>query len=60
MNTNGILRHYFPKGFDFTTISDEDLILVEKKPKNRPRKCLGYRPPAEFLRQALRVRALAI
>lgn len=24
-NTNGILRHYFPKGFDFTIISDSDI-----------------------------------
>ena len=58
-NTNGILRHYYPKGFDFTTISDEELELVVKKINNRPRKCLGYRTPAEVLRQALRG-ALAI
>jgi transposase, IS30 family len=53
-NTNGILRHYYPKGFDFTTISDEELEVVVKKINNRPRKCLGYRSPAEVMRQALR------
>ena len=58
-NTNGILRHYYPKGFDFTTISDEDLEQVVKKINNRPRKCLDYRTPAEVMRQALRG-ALAI
>lgn len=58
-NTNGILRHYYPKGFDFTTISDEELELVVKKINHRPRKCLDYRSPAEVMRQALRG-ALAI
>jgi len=52
-NTNGILRHYFPKGFDFTTISDEELERVVKNLNNRPRKCLGYRTPAEIMRLAL-------
>lgn len=58
-NTNGILRHYYPKGFDFTTVSEEELELVIKKINNRPRKCLDYRTPAEVMRQALRG-ALAI
>lgn len=53
-NTNGILRHYYPKGLDFTTISDEELELVVKTINNRPRKCLDYRTPAEVMRQALR------
>ena len=52
-NTNGILHHYFPKGFDFTTISDEELERVVKNLNNRPRKCLGYRTPAEIMRLAL-------
>jgi transposase, IS30 family len=58
-NTNGILRHYFPKGFDFSTITDEELELVVKQINNRPRKCLNYRTPAEVMRLALRG-ALAI
>jgi len=58
-NTNGILRHYYPKGFDFTTISNEELELVVKKINNRPRKCLDYRTPAEVMRKTLRG-ALAI
>lgn len=58
-NTNGILRHYYPKGFDFTTISDGELELVVRTINNRPRKCLDYRTPAEVMRQALRG-ALAI
>ncbi len=58
-NTNGILRHYFPKGFDFTTITEEELELVVKQINNRPRKCLDYRTPAEVMRITLRG-ALAI
>jgi IS30 family transposase len=58
-NTNGILRHYYPKGFNFTTISDKELELVVKKINNRPRKCLDYRTPAEVMRKTLRG-ALAI
>lgn len=50
-NTNGLLRHYFPKGFDFRTVSDEDLDRILKQVNNRPRKCLGYRSPAEVLRK---------
>jgi len=58
-NTNGILRHYYPKGFDFTTISDGELEFVVEKINNRPRKCLDYRTPAEVMRKTLRG-ALAI
>ncbi|UFS68870.1 IS30 family transposase [Geomonas sp. RF6] len=49
-NTNGILRHYFPKGFDFRTLSEEEIQQVVKQVNDRPRKCLGYRTPAEVLR----------
>lgn len=48
-HTNGLLRQYFPKGTDFTTISNEDLILAEWKLNNRPRKILNYLTPAEAL-----------
>ena len=27
-NTNGLLREYFPKGYDFDNLSDEDLQVV--------------------------------
>ena len=46
-NTNGLLRFFYPKGFDFRTISDEDLRLVVDLLNNRPRKCLGWKTPAE-------------
>ena len=46
-NTNGLLRQFFPKGSDFRNITWADLRRVETLMNNRPRKCLGYRTPAE-------------
>ncbi|MBR3051702.1 MAG: IS30 family transposase [Selenomonadaceae bacterium] len=46
-NTNGLLREYFPKGYDFTHLSEEDLQAVVEQLNHRPRKSLGYRTPAE-------------
>lgn len=47
-NTNDIIRFFFPKGFDFRTITDEDVQIVEDMINNRPRKCLGWHTPAEI------------
>lgn len=44
-NTNGLIRQYFPKGCDFTAITDNDLQRVTDKLNNRPRKCLGMKTP---------------
>lgn len=44
-NTNGLIRQYFPKGCDFTTITDQDIQHVMNKLNNRPRKCLGMKTP---------------
>lgn len=46
-NTNGLLREYFPKGYDFNKLSDADLQAVITQLNQRPRKCLGYKTPAE-------------
>lgn len=48
-NTNGILRFFFPKGTDFHKLSQEDLDIVVSLINNRPRKCLGYLSPIEFI-----------
>lgn len=47
-NTNDIVRFFFPKGFDFRTITDEDVQFVEDLINNRPRKCLGWLTHLEF------------
>jgi transposase, IS30 family len=51
-NTNGLVRQYFPKKYDFTKITNQDLQQVEDLLNNRPRKSLGYRTPNEvFFKQ---------
>lgn len=46
-NTNGLLRQYFPKKFDFFSISDLEFQAVITSLNHRPRKRLGFRSPAE-------------
>lgn len=46
-NTNGLIRQYFPKGTDFTKVTDREIRRVEHLLNNRPRKCLGYKTPLE-------------
>jgi len=52
-NTNGLVRQYFPKGTDFSTLTQRDVKAVQDKLNNRPRKCLGYKTPLEVFRVAL-------
>jgi IS30 family transposase len=44
-NTNGLLRQYFPKGSDFSKITNRQVIYAQKHLNSRPRKCLGARTP---------------
>ena len=46
-NTNGLVRQYFPKKFDFTQITNTEAQRVAELLNNRPRKTLGYRSPNE-------------
>jgi IS30 family transposase len=44
-NTNGLIRQYFPKGRDFTSITQKEINQAMNKLNNRPRKCLGMKTP---------------
>lgn len=46
-NTNGLIRQYFPKGTDFTQVSDEEIQEVQWSINDRPRKVLNYYKPNE-------------
>lgn len=46
-NTNGLIRQYFPKKHDFTTITERQVEHVMDKLNNRPRKSLGFKTPNE-------------
>lgn len=52
-NTNDIIRFFFPKGFDFRTVTDEDVQFVEDLINNRPRKCLGWKTPNEVFAECV-------
>lgn len=46
-NTIGLVRRFFPKRTDFATISKNQIQSVERWLNHRPRKCLGFKTPAE-------------
>jgi IS30 family transposase len=48
-HTNGLVRQYFPKGTDFTTITVEQIRQVEQILNNRPRAILAFETPTERL-----------
>jgi|APFre7841882793_1041355.scaffolds.fasta_scaffold16208_1 transposase, IS30 family len=48
-NYNGLVRQYFPKGYDFARITLERLMEVEEEINNRPRNILAYQSPNDLL-----------
>ena len=51
-NTIGLVRRFFPKKTDFATISKSKVRSVERWLNHRPRKCLGFKTPAEAFKSA--------
>lgn len=52
-NANGLLRDYFPKGTDFSIISEEEILKVEYSLNTRPRKRIGGKTSLEVFSGAL-------
>ena len=48
-NTNGLIRQYFPKGTDFSEVSEEEIRIIQRKLNDRPRKALKYYKPDEVI-----------
>ena len=46
-NANGLIREYLPKGFDLSTVTQQQLSSIEYALNHRPRQILGYRTPHE-------------
>jgi hypothetical protein len=57
-NTNGLLRQYFPKGTDFSTLAEAELDAVADELNDRPRKRLDFANPTEQLTELLLQRPL--
>ena len=49
-NTNGLIRHYLPKGTDFATVHPNTIRAIERKFNNRPRKRLKWKTPHEIFK----------
>jgi IS30 family transposase len=52
-NTNGRVRRFLSRDADITALSDEMLNEICERLNDMPRKCLGYRTPAEVLMSSL-------
>ena len=52
-NINGLIRFFFPRGTDFRNLPQEQLDSVVSLINNRPRKCLGYLSPIEFINKSV-------
>jgi IS30 family transposase len=52
-NTNGLLRQYWPKGTDFSTVTEAELDAVADELNERPRKRLEFANPTERLAELL-------
>ena len=50
-NTNGLLRQYFPRGKDFSTITSEDMKKAMISLNHRPRKKFSYKTAVEMMRE---------
>ncbi|MDR2794774.1 MAG: hypothetical protein LBB12_03290, partial [Holosporaceae bacterium] len=46
-HTNGLIRQYLPKKFDFKDVMDKKIREIKNLINNRPRKVLNFRTPFE-------------
>lgn len=48
-NINGLLRFFYPKGTNFLLVDHDELQKIVNLINHRPRKCLGWLSPFEFI-----------
>jgi transposase, IS30 family len=52
-NYNGLLRQYIPKKRRLSTVTDEELKMIEDRFNHRPRKRLGFKTPHQVFHESL-------
>jgi IS30 family transposase len=57
-NTNGLIRQYVPKGRHFSTLTHEEVQMIQDKLNNRPRKRLKFKTPNQVFYTSINRRAL--
>ena len=50
-NSNGLIRHYFPKGTDFSTVTKKELKRVQDELNERPRNVLNWKTPKDVFEE---------
>ena len=59
-NTNGLIRDFFPKSTDFSTVPAREIKRVQRLLNERPRKVLNWRTPKEVFASLFEKRALGV
>jgi transposase, IS30 family len=59
-NTNGRARRYLPRETDPTALTNRNLAAICQRLNTAPRKCLGFRTPAEVFREKVLAEAGAL
>jgi len=54
-HTNGLIRRFFSKKTDFSTITNAEVFNVQNLLNNRPRKVLGFQTPLEVMNKHLNI-----
>ena len=58
-HTNGLIRQFMPKKFDFKNTTDYDIKIIQDLLNSRPRKALNYLTPIEVIPHRLNTTAVA-
>jgi IS30 family transposase len=54
-NTNGLIRDFFPKGTDFSKVTDDEIRYAQDNLNDRIRKTLGWKTPTDILNTSIAV-----
>ena len=59
-NFNGLLRQYIPKKRPLSTVTNQELRMIQAELNSRPRKRLGFKTPNEVFMQSLNRVAISV